>query len=221
MIIGKNVEKKLDKFEAIIKNVLEVKLEENATLVEGRVTKLVNDKTYAESVSNKIQDCDKIIIKAAKNDDLAEKQQREIRSVNQTIHGMGETTDGTTTSDSYDKQFVASFLETIGVEVNPKTTFRLGKPNEKKKRPLKFVMNSSSDQDLIMSKLGHSDDRFRNLSLTDDYTNEEQGLIKELVNKSKQMNEEEKPKSFKYRVRASPKKTDYLGENIHQAAINK
>ena len=66
MIIEKNVEKKLDKFEAIIKNVLEVK--ENATLVEGRVTKLVNDnKTYAESVSNKIQDCNKSIIKAANN----------------------------------------------------------------------------------------------------------------------------------------------------------
>ena len=36
MIIERNVEKKLEKFEAIIKNVLEVKLEENATLVEGR-----------------------------------------------------------------------------------------------------------------------------------------------------------------------------------------
>ena len=107
---------------------------------------------------------------------------------------MGETTDGATTSDSHNRQFVASFLETIGVEVNPKTTFRLGKPNEKKKRSLKFVMNSSNDKDLIMSKLGHlkhADDRLRNLSVTDDYTNEERELIKELVNKSKQMNEGE------------------------------
>ena len=133
-------------------------------MVETRVTKLVNDnKTNAESVSNKIQDYNKNIIKAAKNDDLVEKQQREIRSVNLIIHGISETTDDTINSVAYDNEYVASFSATIDADVNPKTTFRLGIPDEKKKRPLKLVMSSSSDKDIIMSKLGHlkhAEDRF-------------------------------------------------------------
>ena len=63
-------------------------------------------------LSNKIQDYNKNIIKAAKNDDLVEKQQREIRSVNLIIHGISETTDDTNNSVAYDKEDVASFLPT-------------------------------------------------------------------------------------------------------------
>ena len=53
-IIEKDLVNNFHKFDDIIKNVLENKFQENATLVESRVTKLVNNnKTYAESVNNK------------------------------------------------------------------------------------------------------------------------------------------------------------------------
>ena len=114
--------------------------------------------------------------------------------MNRIIHGIRETTKDTATSATDDKEFVASFLATIGViDVNPQDTVRLGKPNEKKQRPLKVVTHS--DKDIIISKLGNlknAEDRFKKLGVTDDYTIDERELIKEWVNKAKHMNEEEK-----------------------------
>ena len=111
------------------------------------------------------------------------------------------------TIEEHDKTFVKSFLETIGITPSPKQILRLGKPNENKKRPVKLVMANSEVKDNIVSRLGNlknAEEIYRKVSVRDDYTIEERGLIKEWVNKAEQKNKEENTQAWK--VRGTPKK---------------
>ena len=78
-----------------------------------------------------------------------------------------------------------------------------------KKRPIKLIMNNEEEKDNIMSKLTNlknAEDKFRRLSITDDYTQDERQSIKEWVEKSKLKNQEESSDSiFIWRVRGTRK----------------
>ena len=113
----------------------------------------------------------------------------------------------------HDKQFVSSFLETIGITLSRKQIIRLGKPNDDKRIPLKLVMNSSEDKDSIMSRLvnlKNADDIYHKLSVRDGYTIEEREQIKSWVRKAEEKNKEENTQSWK--VRGTPKNGLPLGK---------
>ena len=94
----------------------------------------------------------------------------------------------------HDEQFIASFLDTIGLTLKPKQIICLGKPNGDKKRPIKLVMSNVAEKDSIMFRLGNlknAEDIYSQLSVRDDYTIEERNQIKEWVKKAKQKNRDE------------------------------
>ena len=67
-------------------------------------------------------------------------------------------------------------------------------------------MAKSGDKDTIMSRLGNLKNAveiYRKVSVRDDYTSEERGLIKEWVNKAEKKNKEENTQAWK--VRGTPK----------------
>ena len=124
------------------------------------------------------------VIKTTKNDDLIEKKERERRSANLSIYGIDEVSDDQNNVNEHDKKCVHSFLDIIGITTFPKQIVRLGKPNENKMRPVKLVMAKSGDKDTIMSRLGNlknAEEIYRKVSVRDDYTIKERGLIKEWV----------------------------------------
>ena len=62
-----------------------------------------------------------------------------------------------------------------------------------KKRPIKLIMNNEEEKDNIMSKLTNlknAEDKFRRLSITDNYTQDERQEIKERVGKAELKNQE-------------------------------
>ena len=142
------------------------------------------------------------VIKTTKNDDLIEKKERERRTANLIIYGIGEVSDDQNNVKEHDEKCFHSFLGTIGITTFPKQIVRLGKPNENKTRPVKLVMANSGDKDIIISRPGNLKNAveiYRKVSVRDDYTIEERELIKEWINKAEQKNKEEYTQAWKVR----------------------
>ena len=144
------------------------------------------------------------MIKVSKNDDLVQQKEREKRAANLIIYNISEDCEGDL--ETHDDEFISSFLETIGVATYPKQIVRLGKPNEKKMRPVKLVMENEDEKDTIMSRLANlrtADDIYRKLSIREDYTIEERELIRSYVAQAKKQNE--KDNTTEWKVRGTPK----------------
>ena len=92
-----------------------------------------------------------------------------------------------------------------------KNFIRLGrKPaaeDSQRPRPLKVVMDSKDDRSKIMrnlTKLKDAEERYRKISITYDYCQEDREKIKTKVVEAKQLEEGDQSKNFRYRVRGPP-----------------
>jgi hypothetical protein len=199
---NKQIEMNLDKL-------ITTRLSENSKGVEKIETKineaLDKNKTYAESLTKNLAITNLTsVIESTKNDDLVQEKERERRATNLIIYGINEVTDNDL--KEHDEQFVASFLDTIGIAMRPQQITRLGKTNEDKKRPVKLVMDSVDDKEQIMARLSNlknAEEVYRTLSIREDYTIKERELIREWVSKAEQKNKEENTHNWK--VRGTPK----------------
>ena len=208
---GTEFDEKLDKIEEVFTKIVETKLQENAAMVETKLNILMkNTKTYADSVKNlensrpSSEKAITSILKATKNNELVENQQRELRPAN----GINESTDAADNQASIDEMFIDSFLKIIGITSRPLKIIRLGKRNDNNTRPVKLVMNSSAEKIQLMSRLcnlKNANEIYRKLSIRDDYTIEEREEIREWVNKAEQRNENENTQAYVWKVRGSPK----------------
>ena len=105
-----------------------------------------------------------------KNSELVQEKERQLRSSNTIIHGVSEETEN---GKEKDEDFVNGFFVKLGIEYKPVSTVQLGDPNPNKTRPLKLKMGSEDEKEKIMSRLPNlknADDRFRKVSVTEDYT---------------------------------------------------
>ena len=104
------------------------------------------------------------------------------RECNIIIHGVIENiNDRNTSLYKQDDNFVTELISTLGVEITSKQVTRLGKENPDSTRPLKVVLNSCEEKDLIMSnlvKLRNASDKSRTISIRDDHIIEQRKLIK-------------------------------------------
>ena len=93
----------------------------------------------------------------------------------------------------------------------PESVVRLGMipevPVANKVRPIKIRFKLPEEKDNMMSRLSNlkrAEDKFRKISITDDYTIEERQEIKKFVDEAKRRNETEEGNFF-WRTRGSPK----------------
>ena len=69
-------------------------------------------------------------------------------------------------------------------------------------------MNSEKEKELVMANLKNLKDKekYKRVSIMDDYTIKERNMVQEFVKKAKAANENEDPNSgFEWKVRGSPK----------------
>ena len=178
----------------------------NVERIEEKIKAAVDlNKSYAASANTHItQNKLAEVIKTTKNDDLVQQKEREKRSKNLIIYNISEECEGNL--KKHDEEFVASFLEVIGVATLPKLITRLGDPNNKKMRPVRLVMENEEQKDVIMSRLVNlrtAEEMYRKLSIRDDYTLEERELIRTYAEQAKQQNERDNTTEWK--VRGTPK----------------
>ena len=149
----------------------------------------------------KIQD----VMSQERNRQLVQESERKRRAMNIIIHGVKEESEAEV---QHDKKYVEDLLDILGVDCKPDSTTRLGKKEDStKSRPLKVKFKSEDVKDRVMSRLPNlkcADDRFRKISITDDYTIEERQEIRKFVDEAKSKNNNEKG-NFYWRVHGSPK----------------
>ena len=146
----------------------------------------------------------KAIITEARNDQLVQDRDRNLRSSNVIIHGVKEEIEN---GKEKDDEFVTAFLGALGIDINPESTVRLGKSDHNRIRPLKLKMKTEEEKDAVMARLPNlknAEDKFKKISVTDDYTVDERNEIRKWVDKAKEQNRDDNSDVI-WKVRGTPK----------------
>ena len=149
------------------------------------------------------------------NAQLAEETDIKLRSCNFLMHGVAESVSGEKhQANEHDGKYVSDFLQTLGVNKEYKAIYRLGKidvTKEQSARPIKVVMHSDEEKDIVMANLKELKGReqYKGVSITDDHTIKERNTLREWVKKAKKASEEEPTDSqYEWKARGTPKKRD-------------
>lgn len=201
--------KKILEMETKVEALIETKLGE--TLFSNEVQSTGEEKSSSTSVkptyANRvglihIPDAVKQAIQEERNDSKVEESEKDKRKKNIIIHGADEIGDNKEQVRNEDIGFVKEIFTKLGVTCLPKAITRLGEPNERKKRPLKIVMNTLKEKNQIMSNLNRlkgTENEFGRISIKEDYTNHEREEIKTWVQKAKEKSASDKDYIYKVR----------------------
>ena len=134
-------------------------------------------------------------------------KEREARAQNVIIHGLPEEANSLEGRVA-DNQTIKDFLTAIGVASEPRSISRIGESNDARCRPIKLIMAINNEKDLVMSslsKLKEAPDKFKRISVTDDYTAKEHEEIRKMVVEAKSKTALEGEGKFVFKVCGTPK----------------
>ena len=194
---------KLELVERTLAESLLAEVTENKRKLEEKLDEVMKEyKSYAETVSQshiamnaapqttKSPDLRKIM-RDEQNAQLAAETDIKLRSCNILMHRIAESTIGDNhQAKQRDGKYVSNFLQTLVVNKEYKAAYRLGKidaTKEQSARPIKVVMHSDEDKDLVMGNLKElkGKEQYKGVSISNDYTIKERNTLKEWVEKAK------------------------------------
>ena len=133
-------------------------------------------------------------------------EEQEKRAKNFIIHGADEYGENAKEIQEADDDYVKEILDHLGSSYKQVKIMRLGKPNERKKRPIKVTMDTKECKEKVMSnlkKLKGTEEYFGKISVTEDFTQTERDTIRDWNDKAKAKSDEDK--EYTYKVRGDPK----------------
>ena len=204
MVIDKleGIEKRQNKFEATLSE----KLTENSSNLSSKFTEVHN--SYANKIKqinsqDPVQDFRKII-EETRNEELVQAKEREARQSNIIIHGFTESASGDKAADA--DQVKESF-GIIGLDCTPKVISQLCEKKDDRRRPIKLIMSTTEEKAMVMANLIKLKDceKFKKVSVTDDYTAKEREEVRNMVKEAKRITELEGDDKFVFKVRGTPK----------------
>ena len=195
-----------------------LKMETQITSIETKISNSQKEsvenvkKSFADIVSkNQSAKTDSVCeaIRTAQNLDKIIETERTKRENNIVIHGVLENSDNETESKKADEEFVNSLISILGSNVAPQSITRLGKLDgtvSDKRRPLRLCMKNNKDKEQIMlrlSNLKNAEQKFKRISVKDDYTVEERDEIRRYQRLVDEKNKSENTTNWK--LRGNPK----------------
>ena len=139
-------------------------------------------------------------VATAENPDTIRTPIYDTRELNIIIHGIEEEGDT--------RPVIAELFSAMKIEQNSnRSTDRLGSKSPEKIRPIRVVMKSHDRKQALMSsvwRLKNGPEKFRRISITEDYTQEERQEIKRWVDEAKRMTQES-DNEYVWKVRGSPR----------------
>ena len=112
---------------------------------------------------------------------------------------------GVKESDSETDESAIKLLESIDIEFTPRKTYRLGRREANKIRPIKVVMSNDQEKQRIMAKLKSAAAQHEKIFIRKDYSTEERDQIQKFVEEAKKRNRIDESES-KWRVKGCPRK---------------
>ncbi len=152
----------------------------------------------------------KNIARVAVQEHVKESKDREDRDQNLVIFRVDESKKADPEMRQKDD---AKFFDTLCKDhlevgqIQVEKVIRLGKKEDGKSRPMRITLKDKQDKRKIMSRLYRLKDaeqRFNNISVQNDMTQEEREKTKELLAVAKKKNEEEPSETHIYKVRGPP-----------------
>ena len=212
---------KIEQLESKIESIIESKLGEkmntlitfNKSIQEqcdtlNKASVSYSASVQVTSVSAGAQSLDfRQIMRETKHEELVQQQEREVRSKNIINHGCSEAP-VIQESKAEDNYFVKELFRIMGVEAIPASTIRIGKRSDTRPRPIKIVMSNQNEKEMVMNNLGklkNAVEKFKRISVTDDYTAEERDAIKNKVTEARKKTDAEGEGVYVWKVRGSPK----------------
>ena len=183
--------------------------------IDERTKNVRTDASYASKVGNNLRSLNnqsssnvpddvqsfRSIVMNARNEDLAEKRDKKLRSTNIIIHGLKAST------KEEDQKFIEDLFTKVDIETKSvKSVQRIGKPDTN--GPIKVELPSENQKVFLLQNLRKlkDDERYKGIGITEDYTFSERKLIQEYNARAKERNENDPEKSsYVWRVRGSPK----------------
>ena len=188
----------------LIENKLNTIIEPNTT--ETNSNKIQNYANVVGKNQNSVTSDFRTIMRANRNEELAEETEKKRRSTNLIMHGKDESAEGD------DKVFVENLIKEL--ETSPvviKQIDRIGQQSDNKNRPIKVTLKNEEERDKVLDNLRNLKGKslYKGVSVTPDYTQHERMLVKEFYEKAKlkTAEEESNEKNYIWRVRGTPKST--------------
>ena len=170
-------------------------------LIDDRVDVKLRERGEPLSKSNSKNDCDETcrVNKRISREQLSPPTP-DTRKLNIIIHGLKEDNAG------MDQNIIKELFDTVGVEYKSTIAIdRLGRKSTGKTRPIRLSMETTKAKLDFMSQLGklkHGPFKFKRISITDDYTQEEREEIRKLVEEARERSKDES--QYVWKVRGSP-----------------
>ena len=127
------------------------------------------------------------------------------------MHGVTEDADQSANSRR-DKQFLDNLIKNLHVKTTYKHLSRIGNYDPEKTRPIKVAISSEAEKRSLFKNLSNLKQypQYKGVSLTDDFTPAERGVLKDWIEKAKERNKSETDVSVIWKVRGSPKNRLFL-----------
>lgn len=195
---------------------LEAKIE---TVINNQTSTLTmtTEKTFANVVKNNQTNSTpniKNIIKETQAEQNREEHEKKKRETNIVVHGVPEYNHTSEEEENnWNTDYAKKLMTDLKIDDKTKNAIRIGKPQEEKNRPIKIFLTNLADKENVMANLKNLKgiDKYKGISITNDYTFTQRRIIKEWTQKAKERNEKEPTDSkVVWRVRGSPEKNIYL-----------
>lgn len=158
-------------------------------------------KSYADAVGKEGNLRNTDIKMSQHNASTEEMEDHDRRAKNIIVFGLEEAT------HEGDCERINELIKSIDAKVLPNRLYRIGEISSRKHtRPVKLIMETVSDKDIIMSRLKmlkYADAGMQKLSIRDDYTYAERDLVKKWTDTARRRNEAENTDEWK--IRGSPR----------------
>lgn len=204
--VTKLIEDKFDQLEKKLTSKLSTFCSINSRVDKN--DKSTNANSFAAALKNQnvIPDFQKILRKERMTE-REEEHQQDLRQKNFMVFGAEET------REVSDEEFIKDLIKDVGVDAKVKFFTRIGSQTTNKSRPIKVVLETAHQRWLIMHSLKNLKGKksYDGISIAEDFTLFERGMIKEWTGKAKARNEKEASDSkYVWRVRGSPSKGLYM-----------
>ena len=193
----KLMDERFQQMEKNISTVIEKKMEEKEAANTNEVRL-----SFADALSKNLDTKTQSVVHAIKdsqNSDRVIETERSKREKNIIIHGVHEVNGTDKEMKEEDRSYVVSLLEILGTSATPESITRLGnvtdkEVNHKRPRPIKICMKTLAEKERAMARLANlrnADDKYKRISIKEDYSWEERQRIREWVSKAEEKNKEE------------------------------
>ena len=147
------------------------------------------------------------ILASIRQTEMAEERERSKRANNIIVHGLQEVTD-----PKKDEEFAANLIKDLHTKVTVKSTSRIGKPSNEKKRPIKITLQSENEKFKLMDNLSTLKglQKYKGISITEDLCLADRKVFKDLSTKAIEINESNPDDLHILRVRGNSKNGFHL-----------